>query len=446
MILFLLIIVLFGFLLLEYLSFKRDVANPAFLFTLGFFFASLILSCFVQQWKVELHWTSFYVVVIGNLGFYLGTYAEFKLCKQIGKSCVGEVNVRPKKLVSLKGLIFLFFIQMVMYLLRIYLMKRYYGGDISSALAAHTMAMKFGTETALSMPFGTSFFYGMAGLVGYVCAFLLPFYMMYKDVPLRYKFWLWANFILCLVGSLLSSGRTAMLWMLVSFGCFYIITLNLRRIKVNLGVAVKWFLIAFIFLFSFQQLGVVIGREESDATWFNEVGVYCGAELQNLDDFIEEPKFQNNDNLFGLLTFRIFYEKYGAMFGVDQLRTDGRDYHKFNVRNSNSLGNVDTALQHYWYDFGIIGTFVLCFFMGLFLGYFYIQVYRSRKFWSKGFMSPYLFVYSVMAPTAFMSFFSEAFFEKVVRLFDFRFWTTFVLIYIFLYKKIIVRKPCLPYH
>ena len=435
MILFLLIVSLFGILLIEYISFKRDVANPVILFTLGFFVAALILSCFMRQWNVDLHRTSFYVVVLGNIGFFLGAYGCFKLWRN--KVCYVDVTYRLPKLVSLKGLIFLFCIQVVVYLLRIYLLKRFYGGDLSSALLAHTMAIKFGTETAFKMPFGTSFFYGMAGLVGYVCAFLLPTYMMCKHVPFQHKFWLWANFILCLVGSLLSSGRTAMLWMIISFVSFYIIALNLRRIKVNLRVALKWFLVAFIFLFSFQQLGAVIGRDESDLKWFNEVGVYCGAELQNLDDFIEEPKFQNSDNLFGLLTFRGFYENYGALFGVNQLRTDRRDYHKFNARNGISLGNVNTALQHYWYDFGIIGTFVICLFMGLFLEYIYVQVYRSKKFWDKGCISPCLFVYSVMAPTAFMSFFSEAFFDKIVCLLDFRFWVTFVLIYVILQKNIV---------
>ena len=106
MILFLLIVSLFGILLTEYISFKRDVANPAILFTFGFFVASLILSCFVQQWKIDLHWTSFYVVVLGNIGFFLGAYGSFKMWRN--KVCYVDVTYRLPKHVSLKGLIFLF--------------------------------------------------------------------------------------------------------------------------------------------------------------------------------------------------------------------------------------------------------------------------------------------------------------------------------------------------
>ena len=440
MILLLLILSLFGILSLEYFSLKRDLSNPAFLFTLGFFIASLILSCFIQKWSVDLHWTSFSVIILGNLGVYLGACACSKFFKTNKRIYITDTNNSPTKLVSLNGLIFLFALQIAMYLLRIYLLKQFYGGSLPSALAAHTMAIKFGTEKTLQMPFGSSFFYGMSGTIGYVCAFLLPFYMMYKNIPFRQKFWLWANFILCMIGSLLSSGRTAMICLLISFASFYIISLNLRKIKIKINVILKWLTVAFLFLFSFQQLGYVIGREESESNWFDEIGIYCGAEIQNLDDFIEEPKFQNYDNLYGQLTFNLFYNKFGYLIGVNQLITEGRDYHRFNYRNEYSLGNVDTALQHYWYDFGITGTFILCLFIGVFMQALYKLITRSKNIWIKGYITPYLFVYSIMIPTTFMSFFSEAFFEKIIQLFDFRFWTTYILIYIILYKKNFAKK------
>ena len=440
MILLLLILSLFGILSLEYFSLKRDLSNPAFLFTLGFFTASLILSCFVKKWSVDLHWTSFNVIILGNLGVYLGACACSKFFRTNKRIYITDTNNSPTKLVSLNGLIFLFALQIAMYLLRIYLLKQFYGGSLPSALAAHTMAIKFGTEKTLQMPFGSSFFYGMAGTVGYICAFLLPFYMMYKNISFRIKFWLWANFILCMIGSLLSSGRTAMICLLISFASFYIISLNLRKIKIKINVILKWLTVAFLFLFSFQQLGYVIGREESESNWFDEIGIYCGAEIQNLDDFIEEPKFQNYDNLYGQLTFNLFYNKFGYLIGVNQLITEGRDYHRFNYRNEYSLGNVDTALQHYWYDFGITGTFILCLFIGVFMQALYKLITRSRNIWIKGYITPYLFVYSIMIPTTFMSFFSETFFEKIIQLFDFRFWTTYILIYIILYKKNFAKK------
>ena len=435
MILLLLILSLFGFLSLEYFSLKRDLSNPAFLFTLGFFIASLILSCFIRKWSVDLHWTSFSVIILGNLGVYLGACACSKFCKTSKRIHITDTNNNPTKLVSLNGLLILFGLQLIIYLLRIYLLKQYYGGGLSSALVSHTVAIKFGTEKAFQMPLGTAFFYGMAGTVGYVCAFLLPFYMMYKNIPFRQKFWLWANFILCMIGSLLSSGRTTMMCLLISFASFYIVSLNLRKIKIKINVILKWLTIAFVFLFSFQQLGYAIGRDESETTWFDEIGIYCGAEIQNLDDFIEEPKFQNYDNLYGLLTFNLFYNRFGNLLGVNQLKTEGRDYHSFNYRNGYSLGNVDTALQHYWYDFGIIGTFLLCFFIGTFMQALYNLIVCSKKIWISGYMTPYIYAYSMLIPTTFMSFFSESFFEKIVHLFDFRFWITYILLYTLLYKK-----------
>ena len=230
MVLFCLIISLFGILSLEYLLLKRDFANPAFLFTFGFFFASLILSCFTQKWNVELHWTTFGIICIGSIGCFLGAFISSKINKSSLKISFVDVESTPMKLISLKGLIFLFFLQFVMYLLRMYLMQRYYGGSISAALVAHTYALKRESEMLFVMPHGLNFLYSISSLVGFVCAFLLPYYLMFKKIPRRYKFWLGANYILCLMGSLLSSGRTAMLLMIVSFFVFYLIFIPICRV------------------------------------------------------------------------------------------------------------------------------------------------------------------------------------------------------------------------
>lgn len=427
--------------MVEYFSLKRDLANPAFLFTLGFFIASLILSFFIQKWVVSLHWTSFWIVVVGNLGVFCGAYSCFKLCRTGKEIRIDDGHCFSAKFVSLNGLIFLFCLQIVTYLLRVYLLKQYYGGSISSALAAHTVAIKFDSGDRWHAPFVVYFLYKMSGLVGFVCAFLLPYYLMFKNVPYKYKFWLCANFVLCLVGSLLSSGRTNMLCLLVSFFSFYIVTMNLRNKKIKLNVVLKWVSVALAFLLSFQILGYVIGRNESDRTWFDEVGIYCGAELQNLDDFIEGPKFQKKDNLYGVLTFGLFYNKFGHLLGIDQLKTDSRDYHLFNSRNNNTLGNVNTAFQHYWYDFGTVGTFILCSFIGFFMQALYNLVVCSKSFWIQGRMPPYLFAYSIMVSPTFMSFFSEKFFETFLEFFDYSFWVIYILLYILLYKKFVVRMP-----
>lgn len=438
MVLYCLIISLFGILSLEYLLLKRDLVNPAFLFTLGFFIASLVLSCFIQKWKVELHWTTFIVINIGNIGCFLGAFISSEISKSSMRASLVDVKSVPIILISQKGLVFLFFLQLVIYLIRIVLMQKYYGGSIDAALVTHTMALKSGTERIFVMPHGLNFFYSVSCLVGFVSAFLFPYYLMFEKIPQRYKFWLGANYILCLIGSLLSSGRTAMLLMLVSYFVFYLITMNLRDKNIKIAKILKIFGIIFCFLYFFQFVGSLIGREDSDNQWTDTVGVYIGAEIQNLDEFIEDHNFVYSGENMGFVSFIPFYKRYSSSIDSEKLDEYRRSFLDFSIRNDYYLGNVKTALQCYWHDFGFTGTFIVCFFIGLFMQWLYIQVLNSRIFWVEGRMSPCVFVYSLLIGRCFMSFFSEHFFVSVASFFSLNFWITYLFIYVILYKKILI--------
>ena len=58
-----------------------------------------------------------------------------------------------------------------------------------------------------------------------------------------------------------------------------------------------------LFLISFQQIGKIIGRT-TDESVINIIGIYCGAQIQNLDDAIENgdrmiTKYPGERSFFG---------------------------------------------------------------------------------------------------------------------------------------------------
>ena len=72
-----------------------------------------------------------------------------------------------------------------------------------------------------------------------------------------------------------------------------------------------------LFLISFQQLGKIIGRT-TDESVINIIGIYCGAQIQNLDDAIEND-IEEKENILSFSSeyiSRNFKELYDLMLKI----------------------------------------------------------------------------------------------------------------------------------
>ena len=176
----------------------------------------------------------------------------------------------------------------------------------------------------------------------------------------------------------------------------------------------------------------MIGREESENTAYQVAGVYCGEQIQNLDDYINGNQIISS-TVWGEYSFRDFYDKFENI-GFIELKNDARDLLIFNSSNGYGLGNVYSAFQNYYVDFGIEGTFLLCFLIGWFMQWLYLIIRKTNDFTS-GIISLKTYLYAIIISSMFMSFFSEVFFTKVARVFSFNFWFYYILIYVLLYRR-----------
>ena len=423
MYLFYLIISLGTLLIIDYIVlFKKEFSAPSFLFAAGMFICSLSLSIYTEEWNINIHAGTFWLIFGGVLSFTLGCLVV-QLAKgnlQITSSTLSEKDIiRLTPIIKVKRLKVIFFSIIVLYLIKVYFLMSYYGVDsLAAALVLHTTALKFGDD-AMKLPFGLSFFVGLPDICGNIFAYLSAVYSFKKNFR-RQRNWIWAIFVLCLVGSLLSSGRTFMLWMIIAFGVSYFICMKHNNIKINVKKIIITLLAIYTFAMSFQQLGYLIGREESEDSGLSVFVEYCGAEIQNLDDFIYSDHVQVKTTHFAEVTLENFWANFKVKSHRDEVLY-------FNSRNGYGLGNVRTTFHNYYIDFGFWGTFVVCFVIGFFIQSIYSKL-KNCNIWQTGRMTVLLYVFISLVPACFMSFFSEYYISRMWALFNYRIWLGYIII------------------
>lgn len=416
-----------------YFLFKNEIATPAISFTLGLFICAIILSTFIDLWDVHLHQETYWLIIGGSICVALGSLGGDILSKKKKEENRGGQFIP----ISVRRLKFILFIQIFAAVIQVLFLFKYYGGrSLAENLVAHTMAIKFGDDSMV-IPFKLGFILGLSYNLGFMFAFLLPLYMTKGYEYSRERFWLSVNFVLCLFFSLLTSGRSPMLWMLITFGTFYFIHLNLNKMRLNLKRLLLWGICGYIFLMSFQQLGFLIGREKTAETATYVIGVYCGAEIQNLDDYIRGP-IEKMD-YWGEMTFYQFLSTLEKDWGVVHLRTDREKLLPFNYRGGYGLGNVATAFQAYYVDFRFKGTMIVCFVIGLIMQLLYKRVKMGNSI-KNGVMNWTSYLYSLILPSMFMSFFAESFYIVLMNILGFRFWIGYILLFLLFYGKFPWKK------
>lgn len=417
-----------------YIFFDKKIATPSISFTLGLFVCAVILSTFIDIWDVHIHEQTYWLIIGGNTCVVLGSLLGNVLSKKKTLERQEREQFIPISVVRLKTILF---VQILTATIRVFFLFKYYGGgSLAENLVAHTMATKFGDDSMM-IPFKLGFILGLSYNLGFMFAFLLPLYMTKGYMYSRERFWLFVNFAVCLLFSLLTSGRSPMLWMLIAFGTFYFIHLEVNNERLRLKRLLLWGICAYIFLMSFQQLGFLIGRENTTETATYMIGVYCGAEIQNLDDYIRSP-IEKMD-YWGEMTFYQFLSMLEKDWGIVHLRTDWEKLLPFNFRGGYGLGNVATAFQAYYVDFRFKGTFIACFIMGVIMQSLYKRVKMGNGI-QNGVINWSSYFYSLILPSMFMSFFAESFYNVLMSILGLRFWIGYILLFFLFYGRLPWRK------
>ena len=406
--------------------FSKEIGTPALSFTLGLLVCSVLLSINIEKWDIEIHEETFWLVFGGCVSLTIGSWI-YKQCKKKSPPKV-HYAFRP---ISAARFTMLLYLQLVLAFFQAYFLFRYYGmGSLAENLVAHTMAIKFEGDS-IKLPYGVGYIIVQTYSMAFVFAFLLPFYIERRKQYRKQYILCLINFITTLLISLLSSGRSGMLWMLIAFGTFYFIQIQRKEGSLKFKRIIRWGIIAYIFLMGFQFMGTMIGREYSEEDTVTDTIIeYCGAEIQNLDDFIRWKEVKTE--YWGEITFNPYYQYIDRNTGLLNLKDRRKETLPFNQRAGYSLGNVYTAFQSYYIDFGYMGVFVFCFFIGIVIESLYLLVISSHSL-DTAYLTWQTFLFAKILPSMFMSFFSEAFCNAIAQVGTHNFWVSYILMCLLFY-------------
>lgn len=399
-----------------YYATDQELLAPGVIFAGGFAFSELWALGFVKQWKLYLHWNTFIVISGGVLSFLLGTILIHWLFKRrkkqpafastgstisFGYSSGCQEIVLNRWLLS--ALLLLEVVTMVITVLE---MRAMVGGhDVFQTIAAYRQRSTFSGDDS-KLPSYVYFFRTLIMAGTYWFAYVIPNnFLATKRLAIMPTI----MFIIGLLNSMLFGSRGSAINMMIALVACY----GLLYAK-NSGHKLKfsWKLFLFlalagaVVLLSFRSIGNMMGRNSHVIPLHEYLAEYLGAQIKNLDSFLNEPHPENY--LWGQNTFAEFIKWIGPRFGLD---TSYQLYLPMRFVGRYHLGNVCTTFSAFYYDFGYAGVFILSALMGLISQAVFELALASRLSNRVDYSSV---LYGYIYPSLVFSFFSNRFYSQQV--------------------------------
>ncbi len=392
---------------LVYILQGLDPISPALLFCGGFAACLVATSIFSRMWNYEMSSTVFVVVLGGCLLFVVSS----AICRRIALKSVDELDVRDYRLpVNNAYLITLAVFVLVVTLVSMKLIMQAYPSDsLGGSIARYNSVIKFTDDGANVFPPLWDKFRNLASMAGYLFAFYLAQSFVEQDKP-AIVLSFFGTTVACLF-QVLSASRTMAVGYIFSFVVAYVMLRRHRdgrlpeiRVKTMLLIVAA----VLLFLVSFQFVARTFQGRNTSSDPLVYISAYIGAEIPNLDTFIQAGGANTNPAIWGYMTFRNTIRWIGSQFGFSSFIYQ-YDL-PFNVINGVSTGNVYTTFYAFIYDFGYIGFIFLTMLMAAFSQMVYSKSCKLNSGWAS---SIWVIVYSIIAYALLLSFFSNKFYENV---------------------------------
>ena len=398
-------------LVLSFILNKKDIISPAFIFTFGFFFQSIWVLLYAKKWELSLNINTFCVIVFGILIFIIVSKLVSVAFKKINK------NDETKQLEYIhidrwkKICLILFSIFACIYYLNFVVTS--VGGsifdfkNISSYISKYDHIVKFSIET-IRVPFLVGNIKMAVVAIGYWFLYVLINNIVHsKKVSVLDLLIIGISAIM----SILNGSRTPLFFMLAAGIAYAFMIFNIKQFKTkkfNYKLIVTVGVIGIVFLGGFTSFAKLLGRNIKTNP-VDYLAIYCGAEVKNLDMFLQEDS-PKNTKYFGTQTFRPIITTIGRKIGIKNYEDYKLDLPFRHVGKYN-LGNVYTTFYPYIYDFGYIGLVILVAIMAAISQLVYDIAKRNKK---PSIPSICSVAYGIVFSCLLLSFFSNKFYENII--------------------------------
>lgn len=416
---YLLLIILLVLFINSFFMYKKTIISPAFIFSFGFVFQAIWAVVYAKKWELGLHANTFLVISIGVTEFVLFGYGIHHLVKYIKRRLEeknGNINENNIKLIKINmGLEIIYLIFMIFVIIfYLYNIVNCVGGNYESisaimqSISKYDNLLKFSNED-VGLPFIITNLRELVIASGYWFI-----YVVINNFLCNKKINIIELLIICvsLIAAMMDGSRTVALMMITSSIVIFVILKE--KIK-NTNNIISWKLIRNMLILGVLSIIVFLGsaklwgRGVDNGDTFSYLSIYCGAEVKNLDLFLQESNYEKNTEIWGSQTFYSFIQTLGKKIGFSNFEDYKLDL-PFREVNGINLGNVYTTFYPYIYDFGYVGEFILVLIMTVISQ----LIYESAKA-SKFKKSPNLsiLIYINIFNCLMLSFFSNKFYENI---------------------------------
>jgi oligosaccharide repeat unit polymerase len=386
---------------------------PAPTFIAGFLFCCTWALVYSDRWDLDLHFNTYFVIAGGCLlflfvGHLVFTYYNNAFIHSSRDSSSGSVYVAIECIDIEKWKLFLVVcVQIFAAILTIREIMSAAGTlNLAEAIHYYNTINKFSEDT---VQLGHARLIWILWINMQALGFWFGYVFANNLAAKRFSVIPLIIVLLSMVNCLARGARTNAALMVAVILCYYLILLrksNPKKLKnMQAGLFIRVTIVVAIFILTFKQVGLLMGRTITSNS-MDYVSMYVGAEIKNLDTFLQGKTIMTGLDLWGGQTFMALYGAFKDQLGITgKLMLDLPDQYV----NGLWLGNVYTTFYPYIYDFGYMGVVVLVAIMSLICHIAYHRAIRAKfTTWP----SYSLVLYGYLWCSLVLSFFSNKFYER----------------------------------
>lgn len=408
-------LLLLGLIFLTYVSLtlnNKEVTSPAFLFTVSFLFATMWAFIYSDKWELGLHFNTFLVILGGVACFVcISTLIHFVMKSFTSQTYYRSIqNEKMIKVIPIHNnvlfCIICYEILSILFIARSLI--KVVGGSwaqLNTTISIYRNATL--TTQPFVLPTIANLLITLNIALGYWFGYILVrnFFATKKVDKLMVVI-----VTLAVISQSITGSRTYAVNTMIAI-VFYILHFSMMlstKRRANFKIIIKSFLFGMMILVLFRAFGMFLGRQSStDVSTMDYLAKYCGAEIKNLDIFLQGARLSGP--IFGSQTFYSIITRHLSFFGLSTKYVLDLPFQTINGFN---LGNVYTTFYPYIYDFGYIGVPIMIAIMSALSQVVYeLSVRESLK------KAPNIFtiMYGYIISSIMMSFFSNKFYENIMN-------------------------------
>ena len=350
-----------------YIFLKKEIANPAVIFTFAYFISIFCACLNVKEWGINLNYRTFMILLTGGIEFicisfiirflFEKIYSKNEIIKEYKKR---EINISK---ILLVGLIIYEIVVLILLCVNVIRIAKQFGtfSNYSQALTIYKEHTSYANDaelpnylTILMKPIIAAAYLGSF-------IFINNFFLTEENNNLKKirKNWIYLIYpLIYIIQNLMNSNRGSILNLCVGMFTIAIVVWSIKyswEKEIKLKTIVKIGIIGTLGMVIFYFSASFVGRI-NNKNIFKYITYYIGGSIECFNQWVQYPDKVNVIN--GEYTFARTINDLNKL-GITDYRLNNKNYSKFIYYENTMVGNIYTSYRAWMHDWGIAGIIIL---------------------------------------------------------------------------------------